>query len=38
MFDMNSRIIHLLLPLLPQRLQAFCSIETDMKFYFRASL
>ena len=38
MFDMTSRIIYLLLPLLSQRLHAFCSIESGLKFYFRVSL
>ena len=33
MFDI-SHIIYLLLPLLPQKLQAFCSIENGLKFIF----
>ena len=38
MFNMTSHIMYLFLPLLPQRLQAFCLIENGLKFYFRVSL
>ena len=34
MFGMTSHIIYLLLLLLYQRLQAFCSVETGLKFHF----
>ena len=37
-FDMTSHVIYLLLPLLPQKLQAICSIDNGLKFYFRVSL
>ena len=38
MLDMTSRIMYLRLLLLPKILQAFCSVENGLKFYFRASL
>ena len=35
---MTSRIMHLLLPLQPQKFQPFCSIEIGLNCYFCASL